>query len=189
VFVSHMPVRIKARVSFQGPESYSEKTLARRLPIFAEWMRTWAALRFFSLQAVCSNGNKAGRTSFFSRTVRWQRAAGFRSDRENRSHTRVFPVGIGSGCNEHFIKGLAGPERASEFIHPGERIEPKVLSLFGKLGQAGLENASITWGALQVEQAPIAPAVFLGSPVTLFARSRQRISLEGSCGEGERQRL
>lgn len=94
--------------------------------------------------------------------------------RENRDHTRFFPVGIGAGPNEFFIKGIARAGGGMcEFIHPGERIEPKVLRIFQKLGRGSLENVGIKWGNGLWEQAPQNPAFFSGSPLTLFAKGNR----------------
>jgi Ca-activated chloride channel family protein len=91
---------------------------------------------------------------------------------------RVFPVGIGAGCNEYFIKGLArSGNGASEFIYPGERIEPKVIDLFGKVKQEVVMDLAITWDSGSVEQAPAAPTVFMKSSTTVFAR------ITGASGE------
>ena len=91
--------------------------------------------------------------------------------KEHGGSLKVFAIGIGAGCNEYFIKGLArATGGASEFIFPGERIEPKVLSIFNKVSQTGLMDAVIEWGMPDAVQAPSLPAIFLGSPVTLFAR-------------------
>ena len=91
-----------------------------------------------------------------------------------RSHsttTTLFTIGIGAGCNEHLIKGLArAGNGASEFIYPGERIEPKVLRLFQKVSDFVLTDAAITWPADSITEAPSHPAFFLDSPVTVFAR-------------------
>ena len=158
---------------FKEPESYSESTLGKAIAYLRRVDADLGGTEILKpLKAICSNGNE-GRQDIILLTDGevGNEEEIFGLIREHRSNTRVFPVGIGAGCNEHFIKGLArAGNGASELIHPGERIEPKVLSLFGKLGQAGLENASIAWGQHQVEQAPFAPAVFLDTPVTLFAR-------------------
>ena len=91
--------------------------------------------------------------------------------RENNGEIRVFPVGIGAGCNEFFIKGLArAGGGASAFIFPGERVEPKVLELFGKLNQDAVKDLDISWDAGGVEQAPALPTVFSRFPATVFAR-------------------
>jgi Ca-activated chloride channel family protein len=110
----------------------------------------------------------------------------FRLVRESRGAWRIFPVGIGAGCNEHFIKGLArAGQGASEFIYPGERIEPKVLRIFAKTGGATVSDLVLDWGSKDVDQAPLLPAVFLNSPLTLFARCgkvsapSRRISVTG----------
>jgi Ca-activated chloride channel family protein len=91
--------------------------------------------------------------------------------RKNSAVVRVFPVGIGAGCNEYFIKGLArAGGGVSEFIFPGERIEPKVLGVFGKLNEEVVTDLDISWGASPVEQAPASAAVFTNSAATFFAR-------------------
>jgi Ca-activated chloride channel family protein len=102
----------------------------------------------------------------------------FQLVRKNQESTRVFSIGIGAGCNEYFIKGLARAGRgASEFIYPGERIEPKVLRLFSKITQKSLNNPEILWGKVAVEQAPSTPVIFLESPTTVFARCLDKESL------------
>ncbi len=93
--------------------------------------------------------------------------------RENQKSTRLFSIGIGAGCNEYFIKGLArAGNGAAEFIYPGERIEPKILNLFGRITQERLSALSIQWGGGTVEQSPASPVIFLESPVTVFARGK-----------------
>lgn len=84
---------------------------------------------------------------------------------------RVFPIGIGAGCNEHFIKGLARAGMgASEFIYPGERIEPKTIQLFGLLGQAPVTELTVS---CKGEQAPSDPVVFLGRQATIFVKGKK----------------
>jgi len=47
--------------------------------------------------------------------------------KSSQETSRLFSIGIGAGCNEYFIKGIArAGGGASSFIYPGERIEPKV---------------------------------------------------------------
>ncbi len=90
--------------------------------------------------------------------------------RKHRDSLKIFSIGIGAGCNEYFIKGLArATGGASEFIFPGERIEPKMLSVFNKVNQRGFMDAVVEWGMPNAVQAPSRPAIFLGSPITLFA--------------------
>jgi Ca-activated chloride channel family protein len=98
--------------------------------------------------------------------------------RNNQKTARMFSIGIGAGCNEYFIKGLARSGRgASELIYPGERIEPKVLSLFCKITQKGLDGISIQWGKAAIDQSPVNPVIFLENPVTLLARCKDNAFL------------
>jgi len=89
-----------------------------------------------------------------------------------RGHTslRMFPIGIGAGCNEAFIKGLARAGKgASAFIYPGERMGAKILRLFVKISEQGMEPA-IDWGNGKADQAPADPVIYTGGRTTLFAR-------------------
>jgi Ca-activated chloride channel family protein len=91
--------------------------------------------------------------------------------RDHRNSTRFFSIGIGAGPNEFFIKGLGRAGLGAwEFIHPGERVEPKVLRMFEKLMSQPISAPVIRWGHGVVEQAPAIPGMFLDSPVTVFAR-------------------
>ncbi|MDB4444046.1 hypothetical protein N9174_01755 [bacterium] len=84
-----------------------------------------------------------------------------------------------------FIKGIARAGRgASEFISPGERIAPKTLRIFNKINQQGIDDVSIQWGKSSVDQAPAQPAIFLNSPVTVFAKCKfnqkdDKVTLKG----------
>ena len=60
---------------------------------------------------------------------------------------------------------------AAEFIYPGERIEPKVLRMFGRVHTPAFKHVHIDWGGLEVEQAPaVCPPVFGGDSLTVFGR-------------------
>jgi len=83
---------------------------------------------------------------------------------------RVFTVGIGYGPNEYLTKKLAALSGgATEAVAPGERIEPKVLRLFGKVMKGAVEELVVEWGA-SAEQAPLRPAVYDGECISLLAR-------------------
>lgn len=91
----------------------------------------------------------------------------------NRGTTRFFAVGIGAGPNQHLIKGLArAGQGASEFIFPGERIEPKVLRIFQRLTEQPVGTPRISWKAAGADAAPAAPTLFQGTPTSVFARCR-----------------
>jgi len=159
---------------FERSEKYSETTLNKALGYLHRAGADLGGTEILDpLRAICSRNPGAGEDIILLTDGQIDNEQEiFEQIAEHRAGARVFPVGIGAGCNEHFIKGLArAGNGASEFIYPGERIEPKVLSLFGKVGQAGLENASIDWGAGEAEQAPFTPTIFLDSPVTVFART------------------
>jgi Ca-activated chloride channel homolog len=83
--------------------------------------------------------------------------------------TRLFAVGIGHGPNEYLVRKLASLSGgAVEFVAPGERIEPRVLRLFGKVMAYPL-RFTVDWPAA-AEQAPLNPAVHQGECVSLLAR-------------------
>ncbi|MGD9899381.1 MAG: VIT and VWA domain-containing protein [Calditrichaceae bacterium] len=89
----------------------------------------------------------------------------------NCSHTKVFSIGIGTGPNEHLIKGVArAGDGGAEFVYPGERIEPKVLRIFNRITSPGLEIESISWDGEDSEQAPATPTIFADAVSTIFTR-------------------
>ncbi|MEL6177500.1 MAG: VIT domain-containing protein [Myxococcota bacterium] len=92
--------------------------------------------------------------------------------RENAGRARVFAFGIGAGASEHLVRGVARASRgAAEFIHPGERIEPKVLRMFRRVATPALQDIKVDWGAMEVEQTPVeVPPVFEGEALTILGR-------------------
>lgn len=89
-----------------------------------------------------------------------------------KANHRVFAFGIGAGVSENLVRGLARVTRGeAEFIAPSERVEPKVLRQFGRMRRGRLDDVSIDWGGLSVEQAPrVVPGVFAGDPLIVSAR-------------------
>src|SRR4029450_11128586 len=85
---------------------------------------------------------------------------------------RMFAFGIGAGVSEHLVRGVARASHgAAEFIYPGERMEPKVLRMFGRVHTPAFKHVHIDWGGLEVEQAPaVCPPVFGGDSLTVFGR-------------------
>jgi len=96
--------------------------------------------------------------------------------RGSAATTRFFGVGIGAGPNDHLVRGLARAGGGSAaFIFPGERIEPRVLGVFRQAVGARVTNLRIQWAegagaAGRIDQAPAAPVLLLGEPMTAFAR-------------------
>ncbi|MCU0235351.1 MAG: VIT and VWA domain-containing protein, partial [Thermoanaerobaculales bacterium] len=90
------------------------------------------------------------------------------------AHTaRVFTIGIGHGPSEHLINGVARASGgAAEFIKPGERIEPKVLRQFARIGAPVVEGVRVEWnGSLVEERAPYRQdQLFDGEPYLVYLR-------------------
>jgi len=93
--------------------------------------------------------------------------------RNHRAHTRIFTFGIGHGASEYLVRSVARVTLGeAEFIHPGERIEPKVLRQFARLGTPALRDVKVEWKGVSVKmQAPHRPpAIFNGEPAVLYAQ-------------------
>ncbi len=104
----------------------------------------------------------------------------------NREDFRVFTVGIGFGPNEYFIKEMAQSTGADyTMVHPDERIEIKILSMFNKLNMGALENIKLDFGFRysSVEAVPELHSIFSGNSCQVFARVN---SLEGYSDNGKR---
>ncbi|MBP1634900.1 MAG: hypothetical protein H6Q10_1474, partial [Acidobacteria bacterium] len=92
---------------------------------------------------------------------------------KHEDDTRIFTFGIGCGASEHLVRAVARATMGeAEFIHPGERIEPKVLRQFARLGAPALRDVKVEWQGAQVTlQAPWRPrAIFDGEAAVLYAR-------------------
>lgn len=90
---------------------------------------------------------------------------------KHASRVRIFTFGLGAGASEHLVREVARVSQgAAELIFPGERIEAKVLRMFGRV-RLPRHRVRVSWGGLRVDQAPaVVPAVFAGESVTLFGR-------------------
>jgi Ca-activated chloride channel family protein len=84
--------------------------------------------------------------------------------------SRIFTFGIGAGASHHLVRGLArAGGGTAEFIHPGERIEPKVLRQIARLLAPALTNVRIEWINGRVTQAPERiPPVFADGRLTVY---------------------
>ena len=89
----------------------------------------------------------------------------------NAQATSLFVVGIGYGPNEYLIKQMARSSGgAAECIAPGDRIEPRVLSLFKKVISGKINNCTIKWG-YKVDQAPYSPVMYDEETTSLFGKT------------------
>jgi Ca-activated chloride channel family protein len=100
--------------------------------------------------------------------------------------TRIFVFGIGFGPSEFLVRGLARVTGgAAEFVHPGERMEPKVLRQFARISQPVVTGLKICWGGGKVRlQAPSEPSsLFVGEPFMAYAlwegAGPRRVTLTG----------
>ena len=89
---------------------------------------------------------------------------------DHAATTRVFAFGIGRGASAHLVSGMARAGKgAAEFIHPGERIEAKVLRQFGRLLAPALTDVGLAWNGLRVTPAPTTlPPVFAGDRLIAY---------------------
>jgi Ca-activated chloride channel family protein len=90
--------------------------------------------------------------------------------RKHSVTTRLFAFGIGAGASAHLVRGIArAGEGEAEFIHPGERVEEKVLRQLKRALSPALTDLEIDWGGLAVRQAPHRlPPVFSDGRVLVY---------------------
>ncbi|MFO0557711.1 MAG: VIT domain-containing protein [Polyangiales bacterium] len=89
------------------------------------------------------------------------------------SGLRVYSFGIGTNVSDQLLKDLARETHgAVEFIHPGERIEDKVVSVFAKAISPRVDDVSIRFEGVDVgEIAPGALAPLVDAePWVLYGR-------------------
>jgi Ca-activated chloride channel family protein len=91
--------------------------------------------------------------------------------RRHASRARVFTFGIGRSASQHLLTGLARVGGgAVEFIHPGERIEPKVVRQFARILSPALTDVRLDWSGVRTTTVPaVFPPVFANEPVRAYA--------------------
>ena len=92
--------------------------------------------------------------------------------RKHRKANRVFSFGIGSGCSQFLVKGVArATGGAAEFIAAGERIDEKVLRTFARLASPVVSDVAIDWDGAEVQTLAEIPPVFDGDVLAVFGRA------------------
>lgn len=105
---------------------------------------------------------------------------------ERRGSARIYCFGIGTNVSDVLLQQLARHSAgACQFIHPGERIDEKVVGTFARALAPAVRDVEVRYIDLDVEdQAPSQlPDMVEGEPWTLLGRYRRaargRIELRG----------
>jgi len=107
-----------------------------------------------------------------------------------RKTTRVYSFGIGTNVSDALLKDMARQTGgAVEFIHPGERIDDKVVAQFSRALAPRVTELSASFEGVEcTEQAPAElPPLVDAVPWTLFGRyptpGRGKVTLRGRSGQ------
>ena len=93
--------------------------------------------------------------------------------RSNKQYFRVFTIGIGYGPNEYFVKNMADSTGGENImVHPEERIDLKIISLFKNINMGAIENLKIDLGTNEnlIDQAPKTSVVFDNNNYSIYAK-------------------
>ncbi|MHA7627801.1 VIT domain-containing protein [Corallococcus sp. M7] len=106
-----------------------------------------------------------------------------------RGSGRVFSFGIGTNVSDALLRDLARrTDGAVEFIHPGERIDEKVVAQFSRALAPRVTDLEVRFDGVEAsELAPSTlPPLVDGTPWTLFGRYAQAgtgsVTLKGKSG-------
>ncbi|MCC6993423.1 MAG: VWA domain-containing protein [Deltaproteobacteria bacterium] len=90
-----------------------------------------------------------------------------------RKAARIYSFGIGTNVSDALLRGLGRHTGgAVEFIHPGERIDDKVIAQFARAIAPRVTELSVKWDGVEVgEVCPgELPALIDGEPWTVYGR-------------------
>ncbi|MDB4932343.1 MAG: von Willebrand factor type domain protein, partial [Myxococcaceae bacterium] len=93
--------------------------------------------------------------------------------RRGASRARVYSFGIGTNVSDALLRDLARETGgAVEFIHPGERIDEKVVAQFARAVAPRVTDVTVRWVGVDVGEAAPArtPDLVDGEPWSLLAR-------------------
>ncbi len=106
-----------------------------------------------------------------------------------RGEARIYTFGIGTNVSDVLLRDLARKTGgAAEFIHPGERIDEKVVAQFARATARRVTGVSASWKGVEVgELAPTElPALVDNEPWVLYGRTRGRgvgeVEIRGKLG-------
>ncbi|RYZ36984.1 MAG: VWA domain-containing protein [Myxococcaceae bacterium] len=106
-----------------------------------------------------------------------------------RRSGRVFSFGIGTNVSDALLRDLARrTDGAVEFIHPGERIDDKVVAQFSKALAPRVTDLEVRFDGVEASELGPAtlPPLVDGTPWTLFGRYAQpgtgSVTLKGRSG-------
>jgi Ca-activated chloride channel family protein len=110
--------------------------------------------------------------------------------RKNTANTRIFTFGVGNDLNAALLDQVAEQSRAvSTYVRPGEDLELKVSSFYGKISHPVLTNLRLVAGAnigLVEVYPPQLPDLFHGQQLVVLGRYRgtgpAAITLSGQIG-------
>lgn len=110
-------------------------------------------------------------------------------DANSALRARLFSFGVGSDVNTLLLDKLAeGNGGARDYVGPGEEIEGKVSSLYGKIAKPALTDVKLSWEGVEpssVYPRPV-PDIFHGSELVLTGRykagAKGRLIITGRAG-------
>mgnify|MGYP001812954971 CR=1 FL=1 len=120
-------------------------------------------------------------------------AALFRVIQQDLGRSRLYPVGIGSAPNTHFMTRAARFGRGQfTYIGRPDEVAEKMTALFDQIDRPVLHDLALDWGDAHVEVWPRRlPDLYAGQPLVVAARlpgDARRVVLTGQ-REGESIRL
>lgn len=87
----------------------------------------------------------------------------------HRKDTRIFTLGIGSGCSTELVNGLADKSGgAAEFVVEGEAMSPKVVQQLRRSMENGLTDLRVDWAGLPLVTSASSTAIFSGDRLLLY---------------------
>jgi len=94
-----------------------------------------------------------------------------------RKTARIYTFGIGTNVSDALLRDLAKQSGgAAEFIHPGERIDEKVVAQFARATARRVTDVAVSWKGIEASE--LAPNELLpivdNEPWTLYGRVRGR---------------